>query len=226
MNVAVLYSGGKDSNYALYLASQEHSISCLITLESENPESYMFQSAGNTWVDSQADALEIPLLRQQTKGNKEEELEDLRKAITRAKEEYKIEGIVTGAIQSAYQSSRVQKICHELDLWCFNPLWQINEESFLQDLIEKEFRVMIIGVFSYPLEQKHIGQIIDRKFVEEYKELKEKYQISMIGEGGEFESFVLDSPLFKKKLVITDQEITFENNAGELKIKDMEAMIK
>jgi uncharacterized protein (TIGR00290 family) len=62
---------------------------------------------------------------------------------------------------------------------------------------------MIIGVFAYPLTQSWLGRIIDKKFIEEIKILNEKYKIHMAGEGGEYESFVLDCPLFKKPLNIS-----------------------
>lgn len=221
MKVAVLFSGGKDSNYALYLASKQHEISCLITLIPENEESYMFQTVGNNITQYQAKALEIPHIIQTTKGEKEKELEDLKSAIKTAKEKYKIEGVVTGAINSAYQSSRVQRICNDLELWCFNPLWQINEEKFLNELIENKFETIIVGIGAYPLTQRNLGMKIDKEFIEKISNLSSP--ISLVGEGGEFESLVLNGPLYKKKLEIIKSEIKMDSeNSGTLEIKGVE----
>lgn len=203
MKLAVLFSGGKDSTYAAYLAKQAgHELTCLISVFSENKESYMFHTPSVIQTKKQAEAMKIPLIIQKTKGKKEIELKDLKNAIKSAIKKYKIEGIVTGAIQSVYQSSRIQKLCNELKIECFNPLWQKDETEYLNELIKNQFDVIVVGVFAFPLEQNWLGRKIDKKFIEEIKKLNEKYKISVIGEGGEFETFVIDCPLFKKELEI------------------------
>ena len=203
MKVAVLFSGGKDSVYSSYLVKQQgHELVCLISVVSENQESYMFHTPNIEKTKKQAQVMDLPLVLQETKGEKEKELEDLRKVIGKVKEEYGIGGIVTGAIQSVYQASRIQKICDELELKCINPLWQKDELEYLHELIENDFKVMIVGVFAYPLDQKWLGKIIDESFIKEVQELNEKYKIHVAGEGGEFESFVLNCPLFSKGLEV------------------------
>jgi len=146
--------------------------------------------------------MKIPLILQKTKGKKETELKDLQKAIKKAKKEYQIQGIVTGAVESIYQASRVQKICHKLGLECFNPLWQKDQIELLEDLVKEKFEVITIATAAYPLDQKFLGKKIDKKFLEEIKKLQKKYQINPAGEGGEYETFVLNSPMFEKKLNI------------------------
>jgi len=138
----------------------------------------------------------------ETLGEKEIELEDLKKAIKKAKNEYGIGGIVTGAVESVYQASRVQKICNELKLECFNPLWQKDQFELLEDLIKNNFKVIIVGVFAYPLGKDFLGRKIDKKFVLEIKELNNKLGINPAGEGGEFETYVLNCPLFIRELKI------------------------
>jgi len=203
MKVAILFSGGKDSVYSAYLAKQaEHELLCLISIFSENKESYMFHTPSIEKVEKQAEVMGLSIIIQKTKGEKEKELEDLEEAIKKAKQEYGIEGIVTGAIQSVYQASRIQKICDRLKLKCINPLWQKNELEYLKELIDNKFKVMIVGVFGYPLDQKWLGRIIDVDFIKEVQELNEKYKIHVAGEGGEFETFVVNCGLFDKELEI------------------------
>jgi len=208
VNCAVLYSGGKDSAYAAFLASKnKHHISCLITIISKNPESYMFHTPSIKKVKKQAEVMNIPLIQQVTKGKKE-------KAI----KEYEIEAIITGAIKSVYQASRVKKICDKLKLECINPLWQKDQFELLEELVKNKFKILIIGVFAYPLDDSWLGRIIDSSFIFELQELFEKYKINPAGEGGEFETFVLNCPLFNRELKIIDKKITGKGNSWKMDI--------
>jgi asparagine synthase (glutamine-hydrolysing) len=203
MKLGLLFSGGKDSTYAGFLAQKQgNEISCLISIVSENKNSYMFHTPSISKTEKQAKAMGIPLITERTKGEREKELKDLEKAIKKAKKKFGIEGIVTGALQSAYQASRVQKICDKLKLECFNPLWQVDESEYMNDLIKNKFKVIIVGVFAYPLDESWLGREINKKFIEDAKKLSSKYGINIAGEGGEFETFVLDCPMFKKELKI------------------------
>ena len=206
MKLAMLLSGGKDSVYAGYLAKTKfkHELACAISIFSKNKESYMFHTPSIEKTQKQAQVMNIPLIIQETQGKKEEELKDLEKAIKLAIKRYKIQGITTGAIQSVYQSSRIQKICNKFKIECFNPLWQTNELNYLNDLIKNKFKVIVTGVFAFPLNQSWLGKEITPQFIADIKKLNEKYKINPAGEGGEFETFVLNCPLFKKELKIRD----------------------
>lgn len=207
MKLGVLFSGGKDSTYATFLAKKEgYEIVCFISLFSENKESFMFHTPSISRVENQAERMGLKIILQKTRGEKEKELSDLKKAIKKAIKEHGIEGIVTGAVESIYQASRIQKICHELNIECFNPLWQKDQIEILEDLIKNNFKAILTGVFAYPLNQKWLGREIDEKFILEIKKLNEKYKINPAGEGGEYESFVLDCPLFKKPLEVVGFE--------------------
>ena len=122
-------------------------------------------------------------------------------------------------MHSVYQASRIQKICDELEIKCFNPLWHKNEFEYLEELIKNKFRVIITGVSAYPLDASWIGRKIDMKFIEDVKNLYEKYKIHPAGEGGEFESFVLNCPLFERPLKVTDSKISGEKNSWRMEVK-------
>ena len=111
MKLAVLFSGGKDSTYAAFLAKESgHELVCLITIASENQDSYMFHTPSISATEVQAKSMNLPLIQHTTKGVKEDELKDLKDVINQVKEEYGVEGIVTGAVGSVYQASRIQTI--------------------------------------------------------------------------------------------------------------------
>lgn len=220
MKIAILFSGGKDSCYALFKAQQVHDPVVLISMLSENKESYMFQTANVEITKFQAEAIGLPIIQKKTKGEKEDELEDLKTALEEAKEKFKIEGVVSGALGSVYQASRVQKICKDLNLWCFNPLWLKDQFELLNELVDNDFDIVISGVFAFPLDANYLGKKIDKEFIENMKELHEKHQINPAGEGGEIESTVLNAPFFKKKIKIIESEITYDNHAGVFNIKE------
>jgi asparagine synthase (glutamine-hydrolysing) len=201
MRVGVLFSGGKDSTYAAWLARKEgHEIECLITLVSENEASFMFHTPAIKLAKKQAMLMNIPIIVRETKGEKELELRDLQRAIEKAKIKYNLQGIVTGALASDYQASRIIEICKQFKLESINPLWHKNQLDLLRDLVKSKFEVIISGVAAFPLDRKWIGRKIDEKFILEVEKLAEKYKLNPAGEGGEFESLVISCPLFKKKL--------------------------
>lgn len=209
--LASLFSGGKDSVYATYMAKKEgYDVACLIAIFSENKDSYMFHTPSVEKTKKQAEVMDIPLLIQGTKGEKEIELGDLKVAIKKAKEEYGIEGVITGAIQSVYQASRIQDICHELDLEVFNPLWQKDESEYLDELLEEKFKVILVGVFAYPFDKTWLLREINQEFIDEVRELNRKYKIHVAGEGGEFETFVVDCPLYSRELIVKDFNMSVE----------------
>lgn len=217
---AVLFSGGKDSCMAAYLAKKKgYELACLISIFSANKESYMFHTPSISRTKQQAKVMELPLLIQKTKGKKEEELKDLEIVIKLAKKKYNINTIVSGALASNYQKSRIENICNKLNLKSITPLWQKDELEYLRELINDKFKVMIVGVSAYPLESSWLGRIIDNKFIDEVQILNKKYKIHIAGEGGEFETFVLDCPLFKKSLKIIDSKISGEKYSWKMEIR-------
>lgn len=221
MKLAVLFSGGKDSYLALQHASQEHEVSCLLTLHSEREDSWMFHTPAIEWTKMQAEAMGFNHLVYRTSGVKERELGDLHSIIRSAISQYSIDGVVSGALASVYQSTRIQRVCNDLNRWCFNPLWQMPQKLLLQELLTKNVESIITGVAAEPLDATWLGRNIDSESVKELVALESEYGINPAGEGGEIESFVLDAPLFKRSIRLVDSTKHYSNFAGRLEIKEM-----
>jgi len=234
MNLGALFSGGKDSTYAIYLAEKKlgHKIECLIGMISESPYSYMFHTPNINLIENQAKCLDLPIIIKKTKGEKEKELVDLERAIRKAKEKYQIEGIVVGAIASRYQYERVKNICSTLNLEVVSPLWQIDAYRYLKDFIKDGFRAIIVAVAAEGFDKDWLGKEINLETLNELKKIRDKYGINIAGEGGEYESFVCDGPIFKKRIEIIRAERIMETPHNgflkiyELKIVDKSAAIK
>ncbi len=203
MNVCVLYSGGKDSNLALLKAFDEMKVSCLVSLKPRSEESVLFHYPNIDLVYLQAKALNLPLIVERCEDDEYSSLKALKSALKIAKEKYGIEGVVSGAIKSVYQATRFQRICDELNLWCFNPLWLRDEISILREIVEKDFDVIFTRVAG--LSRDLLGRKIDNEIVDELEKIKN--YVNPAGEGGEFETFVLNMPLFKKRIKILESKI-------------------
>ncbi|MFP4038577.1 MAG: ATP-binding protein, partial [Candidatus Nanohaloarchaea archaeon] len=122
-------------------------MSCLVTLRSENRDSYMFDSKKSEKdLEWQSEQLGVPLLVQETEGEKEEELDDLEKAMNRARKEYGVEGVVAGALASTYQRDRVDRVAEKAGLKVFAPLWREDQERYMKWLIREGFEVEITDV--------------------------------------------------------------------------------
>ncbi len=219
MRLGVLCSGGKDSLFACGMAREREEVACLISVRSENEESYMFHTPNVQLVRLQAEAAGLPLVEAFTEGRKEEELRDLSLAIASARDQFSIEGVVTGAIQSVYQATRVQRIARELGLWCFNPLWHTDQEAYLHALGDQGYDVIVAGVFSAPFDASWLGRRIDPAAIQLLRQYAERYRITLSGEGGEYETFVTNAPFFKKKIEILESASEYRNYRGILRIR-------
>jgi len=225
MRLAALVSGGKDSLYAAYLAGKEHEIKYIVSIISENPESYMFHFPNAELVEKQAEAMQIPITQKITKGEKEKELFDLIEVL---KEIKNIDGVVSGALASNYQKTRIDKICSDLNLKSLTPLWQRDPVGLIKEMIENRFVIIITAVAAPPLDESWLGRKIDERCISDLVELNKKYGIHPTFEGGEAETFVLDCPLFKRKIEITGSEKIWDEKtrSGWLKIKKIELFDK
>ena len=226
MKLAALVSGGKDSLYAAYLASKEHKIEYIISVVSENPESYMFHYPNIHLVKEQAKLMNIEFIEKKTKGEKEKELEDLEDALRAIKNN--IDGVVTGAVASNYQKMRIDSICKSLGLLSFAPLWHVPAEQYINDAILDGFEMIIVGVAAPPLDQDWLGRQINGDVIRELQKLNKKHGIHVGGEGGETESLVLDCPMFSKRIEIVDSEKIWDSKtrSGYLDIKEIELIDK
>ena len=219
MKAGVLFSGGKDSTYAAYLARQGgDDLRCLITLSPERSDSYMFHFPNIRLTALQAEAMHLPQVMFATKGVKEEELADLKRAIQVAVEEHSVEAVYTGALASVYQKSRVEAICAELKVGCVSPLWHIDPIAHLNNIVANGFEVMMTAVAALGLDESWLGRVLDDVAVRDLVRLSAKFGFNPGLEGGEGETFVLNCPLFDRRIEVEESKTHWEGDAGYLEI--------
>lgn len=216
MRVAVLVSGGKDSALALHRVLQEgYEVKFLVTMVPLREDSWMFHYPNIDLVTLFAEAAAILLVKKQTAGVKEEEVVDLKRVLA----PLGIEGVVSGAVASSYQKHRIQKICRELGFISITPLWKEDPLKLLKELVESDFKAIITGVYAHGFDQSWLGREINPNTINALLEIHRKHHISLIGEGGEYETLVLDAPFFKKKIQLIETETKWENQTGTLLVK-------
>jgi diphthine-ammonia ligase len=216
MRVAILVSGGKDSALALYhTLKNKHEVACLASVIPLKEDSWMFHYPNIRLVDLFSEAVGIPLVKVESSGAKEEEVEDLKRLIERLN----VEGVVTGAVASTYQKTRIDAVCEQSGLKSIAPLWHRDPLSILREVVDLNFDAIITGVYAYGFTKEWLGKRIDVGTIGALEGLNKKYGISLVGEGGEYETLVLDGPIFKKRMEIVDAEAVWKGQGGSLLVK-------
>ena len=216
MKVASLFSGGKDSVFSIYIAKQwGWDITHLVSIYPKKKDSWMFHNLNIDQTEKIAQALDIYHIKKVTEGKKEEEMLDLKEIL----KDLDIDGIISGAIASEYQRTRIEKICHDLKIKSFTPLWHKNQTQIIKEQIKAGFKIMIVGVFAFGFDKNWLGKYIDNTCINDLILLAEKYKINVAGEGGEYETITLDGPIFKKKIIIDKFSIKWIRDSGFLTIE-------
>ena len=211
MRMAAMYSGGKDSTFATYLAEQMgHEIVCLVTVRPEDRASWIFHTPNLSVVPVMAEAMGKELVTVPSDGTEEGDMAAMRDALSGLD----IDGIVVGALWSDYQWDRMNLICGDLGLFVLAPLWRKDQDTVYDEMVSAGIEAIIVGVFAEGLDERWLGRRLDTDTKRELCRLRDRYGISIMGEGGEYESMTLDSPMHLKRLVIDGSEKRMERNAG------------
>lgn len=196
----------------------EHEISCVLSMIPKRMDSWMFHVPNIGLMDLFAECAGLPLVKAETSGEKDKELLDLERALS----SLDVEGIVSGAVASSYQKNNVDKICGKLGLKHLAPLWGKNPETLFQEMFRDGFKIIITAVAAEGLGPEWLGRELNERAVGDLTQLGKKYGINPIGEGGEYESLVLDAPFFKSRIKVVDAEKVWRGTGGYYLVKRAE----
>lgn len=223
MDTAVLYSGGKDSNYALYWAlNQGWDVQCLVSMLPQRDDSYMFHVPCVNLTGLQAECIGIPIVSKTVSGVKEKEVAELEQVL----KGLRVEGVVSGAVASEYQKTRIDSVCHKLGFKSFAPLWHKRPISLVSDILSAGFEVVVSGVSAYGLDESWLGKTLCDEDLETLMELERKYGVSVCGEGGEFETLVVDGPIFNERIEVVRTHKVWGGQAGQLIVDEARTVRK
>ena len=215
MRLACLFSGGKDSTYAAYLMEQAgHDIPYLVTIIPADPHSWVFHTLNLEHLPEMAKALGKDLIAVPSSGEEGSDLDALRQALTGLD----VEGVVTGAIASDYQWDRINGVCETMGLKVMSPLWRKDQRMLLDDMLGTGLSMMVVGVFSEGLGEGWLGKVLDRGTLDELSSIAGEKGLNISGEGGEYETLALDSPMHLSVMVPEDIVKEYRRDSGHLRI--------
>ena len=226
--VVALISGGKDSCYSMLQAvGAGHEIVGLANLRPQSKQeneldSYMYQTVGHQAIDLYAEAMRLPLFTGilnrggslntnatyiETENDEVEDLYSLLSRIQKEKGNNFFTAICSGAILSDYQRVRVEHVCSRLGLVSLAYLWRRNQAELLDEMIvEGQLNSIIVKVATLGLDESHLGRSL-KDIRDHLHVMNKKYGINICGEGGEYETFTIDCPLFYKSIVFGEWDI-------------------
>lgn len=218
---AVLFTGGKDSCLALYKAKKSgYDIKYLLCVLPASQDAYMFHKPDFKLLRAQAKALGIPLLTEKSEVGEEQELKALKKLLKKVKG--KVKYIITGGIASQYQSKNIEKLCRKYNFEVKSPLWQLSGRQVWQECLSNDFKIMLCKIATEGLSEHWLGKIIDASLLKQLVSLSERYKFNLSGEGGDFESVVIDMPLFKEKIKLSGKIVKDTEYRYFFKIKKVQ----
>jgi len=149
------------------------------------------------------------------------ELEPLEEALTELSTEIELAGVTAGAIESEFQTSRIQGMCDRLEIDLFAPLWQEDPEHLAEQMLDAGFEITIVQVAAYGLDESWLGRTLDSEAILELKTLNEAYGVHILGEGGEFETLVTNGPHMSRPIELEyETEWDGASGRGKLQITD------
>ena len=224
MKVASLFSGGKDSTYAIHLAKKQgHEIVCLLSIFTKSEESHLLHHPNLKWTKLQSESMKIPQLTIISNSNEtNDELIVMEKLLQNAKEQFQIDGLVHGGIKSKFQKEKFETLCLKLNLVSIAPLWETNPKEYMNQLLDSNFHFMMVTVSSDGLDEQWLGKLITQSDIEVLNNLSDKFGFNLNFEGGESETFVINCPLFSYPIKINKFTKNWDGYRGRFEIVDAE----
>jgi diphthine-ammonia ligase len=193
------WSGGKDCclalNRALAGGLDVHYLANTVSADGQRSCSHGMMAEV---IRTQAKALGIPIVQQPTTGD------NYRAEFVKMLQAFKREGIeggVFGDIDFNAHREWIDNVCQETGITPYLPLWLEDQHKLMEEFIDAGFIAIIVAVKAELLGQEMLGKRIDRSFLASLGK-----NITPCGEAGEFHSLVIDGPIFKKRLEITESQ--------------------
>ncbi|QSG10105.1 diphthine--ammonia ligase [Halapricum desulfuricans] len=227
-----LFSGGKDSAWALYRALQAgHPVERLVTVHPAG-DSYMYHVPATELAELAAESIGIELLAVEPDDFAAEgavdagqqgdaELRPLEAALEALDERLDggIAGVTAGAVESEYQTSRIRAMCDRLGAELFAPLWQEDPVELAESMLDAGFEIRIVQVAAYGLDESWLGRRLDADALAQLRALNDEYGVHVLGEGGEFETLVTDGPHMDRRIEL-DYETEWDGTRGSIRVED------
>lgn len=208
MRLLSLFTGGKDSTLSIQMAQEAgHEIALLLTARALERNSWMFHTTCIGVQHLQAEAMGLEHRYVDVSGRKEVEVQELYDALRGLVKDYSVEGLLSGGLASRYQKNRIEWLATRLGIGHVAPCWGMTPREIISQVLERGYSVVIVAVSAHGLGPEWLGRRLDRESVERLTRLSERYGFNLAGEGGEYETLVLDTPFFRDSLKIEAEPV-------------------
>jgi len=212
VKVIASWSGGKDSCLACYKALQEgYEVVSLLNFISREYRRCCFQGIEGKLMKLQAGLIGIPIFQKEVTADMNEYEREFKEAVSKLKASRGIEGMVFGDVYLDEHREWVERVCADLAIEPIEPLWGMPPAEVAGEFIQAGFKAVVVSSKADLFGKKSIGRIFDEEFL---RELQDK-SICPCGENGEFHTFVIDGPLFGKRIEITKSEAVLKQGFWE-----------
>jgi len=192
-----LISGGKDSVYATHLALWHGFDLRVAGTVIPHADSWILQHENAPFAHTHAEALHLPWYSIPSGSGEDAELDALKTLLEDAVDHYDIEWVIVGALASDYQRVRFNYVAKDLGLRVYSPIWHLEPRRYLKQLVRDGFEFIITRVAAEGLDETWLGRRITKENVDELITLAEEHSFNPAGEGGEYESFMVKTPLYE-----------------------------
>jgi diphthine-ammonia ligase len=222
-----LFSGGKDSSWALYRALERGlSVERLVTVHPDG-DSYMYHVPATDLAALAAESIGIEPVEvhpesfsgTDSTARGDTELEPLEWSLEELAADLDIAGLTVGAVASEYQHSRVSQMADRLGVDVFAPLWQEDPHDLATAMLDAGFDIRIIAVAAAGLDESWLGRRLDADALAALEELETEYGVHPLGEGGEFETLVTDGPHMDRAIEL-EYATAWDGTRGHLEIEE------
>jgi len=227
-----LFSGGKDSAWALHRAlERDLPVERLLTVHPEG-DSYMYHVPATRLASLAAESVGIPLVDVEPDdfgaadatdagAQGDAELEPLAAALREIDAELPegVTGITVGAVESEFQASRVERLADELGIDVFAPLWHRHPRTLAEEMLDAGFEISIVQVAAAGLDESWLGRRLDADALADLAALNEEYGVHVLGEGGEFETLVTDGPHMDRPIELA-YDTEWDGTRGSIVVRD------
>ena len=202
MKAFCCWSGGKDSAFSFYKSIQDWDIKVVYFLNmiSEDGKCSRTHGISSELLRLQAKTIGLPIIQRRTTWKTYE------KKFKKVVLEFKKKGInagIFGDIDLQAHRGWIERVCKECGIKPLFPLWQRARKEVLQEFIYSGFKAVVVAVKADVLGSMWVGREIDEEFIEELRKLD---NVDLCGEAGEYHTFVLSGPIFKKRIKILKTE--------------------
>jgi ABC transporter with metal-binding/Fe-S-binding domain ATP-binding protein len=228
MNFAALFSGGKDSTFAISeLIRKGHNLNCVIVMHPISDESMLFHYPSTKLLKKISQVLDVPIVEVHChSSDMESESNQLFNAVQKASCSFPITGLSHGCISSNFQLHIIDRICRRLNLELLSPVWHIDSELYFNRLLHQGFEIIITRVAAGGLDKYWLGKTIDYSNYLKLKRLSKNFGFNITFEGGEAETLVLDCPIYKKRLVVKESRVFWDGIRGIFEIAEVDLIKK